>query len=81
MKQASSSILFLISRKQKALGLEFSDSLGHHDWRRRMKRREFITGALAIAAATRASAEERVKAFRVAIVHPVVPAAGIEDIA
>jgi len=51
---------------------------GHHDGRRRMKRREFIGGALAIAAATRASAEERVKAFRVAIVDPVVPAAGIK---
>jgi len=45
-----------------------------------MKRREFIGGALAITAATRASAEERIKAFRVAIVHPVVPAAGIKKL-
>jgi len=44
-----------------------------------MKRREFIAGALAITAATRASAEERVKAFRVAIVDPVVPAAEIKN--
>jgi putative tryptophan/tyrosine transport system substrate-binding protein len=45
-----------------------------------MKRREFIAGALAITAATRASAEERAKAFRVAIVDPAVPAAEIKNI-